>query len=49
MEEVGRLAEHGYQEIVLTGIHLSSYGVDLEGENLLSLIEAVHEIEGRCV
>lgn len=46
LEEVCRLAEHGYQEIVLTGIHLSSYGVDLEGENLLSLIEAVHEIEG---
>ena len=44
--EVGRLAENGYQEVILTGIHLSSYGADLEGENLLSLIRAVHEIPG---
>lgn len=46
LEEVRRLAEHGYQEVVLTGIHLSSYGVDLEGESLLKLIESVHEVEG---
>ena len=44
--EVRSLAEAGYQEAVLTGIHLSSYGLDLEGETLLSLIWAVHEIEG---
>ena len=31
--------------MVLTGIHLSSYGVD-NGESLLHLIEAVHELEG---
>ena len=35
----------GYREVVLTGIHLSSYGVD-NGESLLHLIEAVHELEG---
>ena len=46
IEEIERLAENGYQEVVLTGIHLSSYGVDLEGESLLGLILAVHEIEG---
>lgn len=45
-EEVTRLAQAGYHEVVLTGIHLSSYGVDLEGENLLSLIEKIHEIHG---
>ncbi len=45
-EEVLRLAKAGYHEVVLTGIHLSSYGVDLEEENLLSLIEKLHEIEG---
>ncbi len=45
-EEVRQLAKSGYQEIVLTGIHLSSYGVDLEGESLLSLIQMVHEIPG---
>ena len=30
----------------MTGIHLSSYGLDLEGESLLSLIQAVNQIEG---
>ncbi len=44
--EVTDLARNGYKEVVLTGIHLSSYGVDLEGEDLLSLILAVHEIKG---
>ncbi len=45
LEEVCALAEGGYKEVVLTGIHLSSYGVDT-GESLLSLIRAVHEVEG---
>ena len=45
--EVTDLAKNGYQEVVLTGIHMSSYGIDFENEdNLLSLIRAVHEIEG---
>ena len=49
LKEVRALAEKGYKEVVLTGIHLSSYGVDFPGEKketLLSLIRAVHEIEG---
>lgn len=50
LEEVRKLAEGGYKEVVLTGIHLSSYGVDFKEEekkqNLLSLIRAVHEIHG---
>lgn len=45
-DEVCRLAKAGYHEVVLTGIHLSSYGVDLEGENLLTLICLIHGIEG---
>ena len=45
LEEVQALAVAGYQEVVLTGIHLSSYGID-NGEDLLSLILAVHEVEG---
>lgn len=45
LAEVKRLAANGYKEIVLTGIHLSSYGMDL-GENLLSLIQEVHQVEG---
>lgn len=43
--EVKGLAEHGFREIVLTGIHLSSYGVDT-GDNLLSLIKAVSRVQG---
>lgn len=45
VSEVQRLAAGGYKEVVLTGIHLSSYGVDT-GESLLSLIKAVHQSEG---
>jgi threonylcarbamoyladenosine tRNA methylthiotransferase MtaB len=44
--EMEQLAANGYREVVLTGIHLSSYGVDLEGEDLLSLIRMVNEIQG---
>ena len=45
--EVRALAENGYREVVLTGIHLSSYGIDFDGErHLLELIRAVHEIDG---
>ena len=49
LKEVRALAEKGYKEVVLTGILLSSYGVDFpeeKKETLLSLIRAVHEIEG---
>lgn len=46
-EEVRLLAAAGYQEIVLTGIHLSSYGMDFSEKNgLLRLIERLHPIEG---
>ena len=45
VKEVKTLASNGYQEIVLTGIHLSSYGVD-HGSHLLHLIQLVHEIDG---
>jgi len=49
LKEVHKLAEAGYKEVVLTGIHLSSYGVDFpedKKETLLSLIQAVNEVEG---
>lgn len=46
-EEAARLAQAGYREIVLTGIHLTSYGRDLKnGDTLLSVIRAVHDIAG---
>lgn len=47
IREVRSLAENGYREVVLTGIHLSSYGIDFDGErHLLELIRAVHEVDG---
>jgi threonylcarbamoyladenosine tRNA methylthiotransferase MtaB len=51
-QEVGRLVESGYREIVLTGIHLGHYGVDLSDEkktpraNLASLVRELAEIDG---
>ncbi len=44
-EEVERLSSNGYKEIVLTGIHLSSYGIDTGG-SLQELICAIHENPG---
>ena len=45
-KEVEQLSANGYQEVVLTGIHLSSYGTDLAETDLLSLIKMVHEAPG---
>lgn len=44
--EVKALAHMGYKEVVLTGIHISSYGIDLEKVDLLSLLETLNKIEG---
>ena len=47
--EAGRLADSGCREIVLTGIHISSYGTDAakpSGQGLLELLQAVSRIEG---
>ena len=45
--EVERLAANGFKEVVLTGIHLSSYGVDFEeATGLLELIQAVNAVMG---
>ena len=47
LAEVERLARQGYREIVLTGIHLSSYGMDWDKTNhLLSLLTELSQIEG---
>lgn len=45
LAEARSLAANGYRELVLTGIHLSSYGLD-RGEQLLDLIRGVHEVDG---
>lgn len=45
--EVERLAANGFKEVVLTGIHLSSYGVDFEeATGLLELIQEVNAVKG---
>ena len=48
VNEVKRLAASGCQEVVLTGIHLSSYGKERpeDQENLLTLIQEVHQVDG---
>ncbi len=44
--EVRELSQNGYTEIVLTGIHLASYGKDLKTTDLLDIIKKLNEIEG---
>ena len=47
LEEINNLTERGYKEVVLTGIHLSSYGIDFEEEyRLIDLIKEIHNIQG---
>ena len=58
LEEVRNLAGNGYKEVVITGIHISSYGLDFDGianiasgenfphQRLLHLIKRIHEVEG---
>ena len=58
LEEVRTLAGNGYKEVVLTGIHISSYGLDLDGrtnvgkgedfpcDRLLALISEIQKTEG---
>ncbi len=46
ISEVKRLAENGFKEIVLTGIHVASYGKDLDCVSLTDVLRKVHEVEG---
>ncbi len=46
LEEVKGLVRGGYQEVVLTGIHISSYGVDRGSAELLQLLAKLDEIDG---
>ena len=45
-EEVGRIVKNGYKEVVLTGIHVASYGKDSGDMSLIDVIESIAEIEG---
>ena len=44
--EVKRLAENGFKEVVLTGIHVASYGKDRRDTSLIEILRQVHEVEG---
>lgn len=48
IEESKRLAQNGFKEIVLTGIHVASYGLDFKDEDLslINVIEEVAKVEG---
>lgn len=47
LKEVRELSKNGFKEIILSGIHTASYGVDLEQKvSLVDLIEQIHDIEG---
>lgn len=46
IKEAGALAQAGYKEIVLTGIHITSYGLDRGQAELADLLVRLHEVEG---
>ncbi|GMQ56803.1 tRNA (N(6)-L-threonylcarbamoyladenosine(37)-C(2))-methylthiotransferase MtaB [Vallitalea sediminicola] len=46
IKEVNTLASKGYHEIVLTGIHLASYGKDLDNTSLVDLLVILNDIDG---
>lgn len=46
ISEVETLARNGFKEVVLTGIHVASYGLDLGNITLCDIIERVHEVKG---
>lgn len=46
IREIEGLVARGYKEVVLTGIHISSYGTDFGQAGLLDLVQSIHEIEG---
>lgn len=47
INEIKELAKHGFKEIILSGIHIASYGLDLKnGWDLIRIIEEAEKIEG---
>jgi threonylcarbamoyladenosine tRNA methylthiotransferase MtaB len=47
IDEVKKLASHGFKEVILSGIHTASYGLDLDGNiTLIDLIEDIEKIHG---
>lgn len=49
IDEVKKLVQHGFKEIILTGIHIASYGYDLKQVcDLTSILQVIDKIEGVC-
>ena len=46
LDEIEALTHKGYVEFVLTGIHIGSYGLDLDGVSVIDLLEAIQKLEG---
>ena len=47
IKEITQIAQNGIKEVVITGIHVASYGRDFGNENgLIELLEKINEIEG---
>lgn len=47
IDEVKELSRHGFKEIILSGIDISSYGVELEGNvSLLTILQEIDKIDG---
>lgn len=48
VSEIEKISKQGIKEVVITGIHVASYGKDFEGENirLINLLEEINKIEG---
>ncbi len=46
VEEIKELSDKGFKEVVLTGIHVASYGKDLNNMDLATLIENIAKIDG---
>ncbi len=45
LAEVKKLSQNGFREVILTGIHVASYGKDLKDTTLLEVIEKVHDVQ----
>lgn len=47
LKEVNELSKNGFKEIILSGVHTASYGVDIQGDwNLVKILEEIDKIEG---
>lgn len=46
IDEIEALTHKGYVEFVLTGIHIGSYGLDLDGVSVIDLLEAIQKLKG---